>query len=359
MADHSFRTKRRRREAEAQENVNKLLKLSEEDVIYVKVGEFEPKTFLVHKDAFCKQSPFFKDFCETNIRHHGRLELILSSTLPEIFEKYMSLVYTKHHKLDEAAEASEGLQAEHPRYNKRKLYIRTMVNLWLTEANSIRVTLGDRSKDACIVHGEIIRERSGLFSAARSSHRPDECMNIDLPNVHPQVFQQYVDWLYNRSTELETDLMDIFHSTRIEDSGCNQLYKYDANHSKVHAVVDLWSLGAMLRDFKFQDQAMRSFFRLKTPWTTKCKALQDQVLYHCTPNSALRRLFLDLLNRRLAIDRVEEADMESLPKDVLVHLLKRPATRNWECEGEQVLQSPEVESYLDNIHEGHEEVSGT
>ena len=103
-------------------------RLSAADVVYVEVGTVESKTFVVHRETICQQSPFFKSSLHERDPGKGKQIIQLPEVDPRMFEEYLSWMYTKTTKLDTIADDITRKAGSRCRSAK---YIRVLVDFYL------------------------------------------------------------------------------------------------------------------------------------------------------------------------------------------------------------------------------------
>ncbi|EME38949.1 hypothetical protein DOTSEDRAFT_29138 [Dothistroma septosporum NZE10] len=200
----------------------------------------------------------------------------------------------------------------------------------MNQTNAVTVKLGDNPKGFRIVHRDIICSQSAYLKRVLIGQSEDRA-KIDLrveeiPLAH---FDLYLEWLYTRrSTSLDKAVTSIAKVNADKpDKGCTSSEHLD--HRTFHVLVDIWLVGDLLQDTKFQDQIIRAIFRIPhelRTLATKCAALRSVMLNTPDQGSKLRRACLDLMECRVVIGDVDDLEMEDWTKDIVVLLMKRLGT---------------------------------
>lgn len=152
------------------------------------------------------------------------------------------------------------------------------------------VVLVGRAEERFTVHKEIICAKSKFFKAACTERWLEgQQKTIRLPEVIPQIFQYYVDWVYT-----------------------NNISK-DGLPGSHQPCIRMYLLGTYLNDVKFQNKSMELIVALNDKLVNTHPGIGSAQLIweNTTPDSLLRKWFVDNIAQKVSSDFLasEYADM--------------------------------------------------
>ncbi|KAK4609832.1 hypothetical protein CLAFUW4_14412 [Fulvia fulva] len=198
----------------------------------------------------------------------------------------------------------------------------------LKPTTAIVVKFNDNTKDSRIVHRQIVCSHSPCIKRlvpARISYDDYQIVDLRFHEITPTQFDVYVDWVYAQQTVALDGAIALLADEQAPKD-CKMAEHID--HRTMHVLADLWNVGGKLQDSDFQREIIKAICRVPIESrvsATKCKVLRGVMLGGTSAKSTLRRVCLDLMEHRIA--SVEDAELKTWTKDVVIDLMKRSAAR--------------------------------
>jgi len=188
---------------------------------------------------------------------------------------------------------------------------------------AITVTIGEEGR-AFVVHSDLIGRRSRLLETTHLELVAQQPFGgLSLKNVGPEIFEIYLESLYNESAGL-------LELARAGDKGRREIDTDPGMCSAVRTcqrLCKLWVLGDVLQDARFKIDVIKMLLEQDAP--------RDKALYQSTAayvwkstqdQSGLRRWLIDSVAVSISANYVKSL-CEPLPKSFMLALLEKLASK--------------------------------